>query len=76
MTRPDKAVYIMESFLGVFMSYFSIRQGFDLRSRRGPAPIANVKPLELHSLLHELTFLQLELALVLLADCKELTQED
>ena len=29
-TSPNKAAYIMESFLGVFMSYFSIHQGLAL----------------------------------------------
>ena len=64
------------SFLGVFMSYLGIHQGFGLRGRRGPPPIANVEPQVLHSLVHELTLLQLESGVVLLADRKELTQED
>ena len=41
---PNETTYIMESFLGVFMSYLSVHQGFDLRGRRGPPPIANVEP--------------------------------
>ena len=76
ITSSKKAPYIMESFLGVFMSYFSIHQRFGLRGCRSPPPIANVKPRVLHCLLHELTLLQLESGVVLLADGKELTQED
>ena len=76
VASPNETAYIMESFPGVFMSYLSIHQGFGLRGRRGPPPIANVEPQVLHSLLHELTLLQLESGVVLLADCKELAQED
>ena len=72
----NKTAYIMESFLGLFMSYLSIHQGFCLRGRKGPPPIANVEPQVLHSLLHELTLLQPESGVVPLADCKELAQED
>ena len=73
---PNETAYIMKSFLGVFVSYLSVPQGFGLRGRWGPLPIANVKPQVLHGLLHELTLLQLESRVVLLADRKELTQED
>ena len=76
VARPNETAYIMKSFLGVFVSYLSIHQGFGLRGRWGPSPIANVKPQVLHGLLHELTLLQLESCVVLLADRKELTQED
>ena len=38
---PNKATYIMESFLWVFMSYFGIHQGFGLRGCRRSPPIAN-----------------------------------
>ena len=41
---PNEATYIMESFLGVFQSYFGIHQGLCLRPVRGPPPIANVEP--------------------------------
>ena len=70
---PNEIAYIVESFLGVFMLYLSIHQGFGLRGRGGPSPIANIKPQVLHGLLHELTLLQLESGVVLLADRKELT---
>ena len=76
VARPNETAYIMKSFLGVFVSYLSIHQGFGLRGCWGPPPIANVKPRVLHGLLHELTLLQLESCVVLLADRKELTQED
>ena len=76
VARPNETAYIMESFLGIFMSYLSIHQGFGLRGRWGPPPIAYVKPQLLHGLLHELTLLQLESCVVPLADCKELTQEN
>ena len=76
VARPNETAYIMKSFLGGFVSYLSIHQGFGLRGRWGPPPIANVKPQVLHGLLHELTLLQLESCVVLLADRKELTQED
>ena len=76
VARPNETAYIMKSFLGVFVSYLGIHQGFGLRDRWGPPPIANVKPQVLHGLLHELTLLQLESCVVLLADRKELTQED
>ena len=76
VASPNETAYIMESFLGVFMSYLSVNQGFGLRGRRGPPPIANIEPLLLNSLLHELTLLQLESGVVLLVDCKELAQED
>ena len=48
VARPNEAAYIMESFLGVFMSHLSIHQGFGLRGRRGPPPLANVEPQVLH----------------------------
>ena len=73
---PNETAYIMELFLGVFMSYLSIHQGVGLRGRWGPPPIANVKPQLLHGLLHEVTLLQPESYVVLLADRKELTQDD
>ena len=73
---PNETAYIMESYLGVFMLYLTINQGFGLRGRRGSPPIANVEPQVLHRLLHELTLLQLESGVILLADCKELAQED
>ena len=76
VARPNETAYIMKSFLGVFVSYFSVHQGFGLRGRRGPPPIANVKPQVLHGLLHELTLLQLESCVVLLADRKELTEKN
>ena len=57
-------------------SALGIHQGLCLRGRWGPPPIASVKPQVLHGLLHELTLLQLESSVVLLADRKELTQED
>ena len=76
VASPNETVYTMESFFGVFMSYLSIRQGFGLRGCWGPPPIANVEPQVLHSLLHELTLLQLESSVVFLADRKELAQED
>ena len=76
VASPNETAYIMESFLGVFMSYLSVHQGFGLRGRWGPPPIANVEPQVPHSLLHELTLLQLESSVVLLADRKELAQED
>ena len=76
VASPHETAYIMESFLGVFMSYLGIHQGFGLRGRWGPPTIANVEPKVLHSLLHELTLLQLESSVVLLADRKELAQED
>ena len=73
---PNETTYIMELFLWVLMSYLSIHQGFGLRGRRGPSTVANVEPGVLHSLLHEVTLLQLESGLVLLADSEELTQEN
>ena len=76
VTGPNETAYIMESFLGVFMSYLSIHHVFRLRGRRGQLPIANVEPQVLHSLLQELTLLQLEFGVVALADRKELNQED
>ena len=76
VARPNETAYIMKSFLGVLVSYLSIHRRFGLRGRWGPPPIANVKPQVLHGLLHELTLLQLESCVVLLADHKELTQED
>ena len=76
VAHPNETAYIMESFLGVFMSYLRANQGFGLRGRWGPPPIANVKPQVLHGLLHELTLLQLVSCVVLLADRKELTQDD
>ena len=76
VARPNETANIMKSFLGVFVSYLSVHQGFGLRGRWGLPPIANVKPQVLHGLLHELTLLQLQSCVVLLADRKELTQED
>ena len=76
VARPNETAYIMKFFLGVFVSYLSVNQGFGLRGRWGLPPIANVKPQVLHGLMHELTLLQLESCVVLLADRKELTQED
>ena len=76
IASPDEAAYIMESFLGIFMSYLSIHQGFGLRGRRGPPTIANVETQVLHSLLHKITLLQLDSGVALLADRKELIQED
>ena len=76
VAHPNESAYIMKSFLEVFVSYLSIHQGFCLRGCWGPPPIANVKPQLLDGLLHELTLLQLESCVVLLADHKELTQED
>ena len=76
VARPNETAYIMKSFLGVFVSYLSVHQGFCLRGSWGPPPIANVRPQVLHGLLHELTLPQLESSVILLADCKELTQED
>ena len=73
---PNETAYIMKSFLGVFVSYLGIHQAFGLRGRWGPPPLANIKPQVLHGLLHELTLLQLESCVVLLANRKELTQED
>ena len=73
---PNETVYIMESYLRVFMSSLSVHQGFGARGRRGPPPIDNVEPQVLHSLLQDLTVLQLESGVVLLADCKELAEED
>ena len=70
---PNETTCIMESFLGVFMPYLSMHQGFGLRGRGGPPPLANIKPQVLHGLLHELTLLLLESCVVLLADRKELT---
>ena len=72
VASPNETAYIMESFLGFFISYLSVHQGFGLRG----GCIANVEPQVLHRLLHELTLLQLESSVVLLADCKELAQED
>ena len=65
--------YIMESFLGVFMFFLVMHQEFGLRGCRGLQPIANVEPEVLHSLLYDLTILELGLCVVLLADIKELT---
>ena len=76
VARPNETAYIMESFLGVLMSYLSIHREFGLRGRWGSPPIANVKAQVPHGLLQELTLLQLESCVVLLADRKELTQED
>ena len=76
VASPNETPYIMESFLEVFMPYVSIHQGFGLRGPWGPPPVANVEPQVLHSLLHELTLLQLESSVALLADRKELAQED
>ena len=76
VARPKETAYIMKSFLGDFVSYLGVHQGFGLRGRWGPPPIANVEPQVLHGLLHELTLLQLDSCVVLLADRKELTQED
>ena len=76
VAHSNETAYIMESFLGVFVSYLRAHQGFGRRGRWGPPPIANVKPQVLHGPLHELTLLQLESCVVLLADRKELTQED
>ena len=76
VARPNETAYIMESFLGVFKSYRSVYQGSRFRGRWGPPPIANLQPQVLHNLLHELTLLQLESCVVLLADRKKLTQED
>ena len=72
----NKATYITESFLGVFMSYLGIHQGFSLRGCWGPRPIAKIEPQALHGLLHELILLQLESDVVLLAGIKELPQKD
>ena len=76
VARPNETAYIMKSFLWVFVSYLSVRQGFGLRGRWGPPPLANVKPQVVHGLLHELTLLLLESCVVPLADRKELPQED
>ena len=76
VARPNETAYIMKSFLGVFVSYLSVHQGFGLRGRSGPPFLASVKPKVLHGLLHELILLHLESCVVLLADRKELTQED
>ena len=76
VASPNETAYIMESFLVVFMSYLSVHQGFCLRGRWGPLPIANVEPQVLHRPPHELTLLQLESSVVLLADRKEVAKED
>ena len=56
--RSNETARILGSFQGVFLSYLSILQGFGLGGRRGPPRRANVQPRVLHSLLHQLTFLQ------------------
>ena len=76
VATPNEAAYITECYLGVFMLYLSIHQSFGLRGSRCPSSIENVKPQVLHSLLHELTLLQLESSVVPLADSKEPAQED
>ena len=76
VASPNETRYIMESFLGLFMPYVSNHPGFGLLGRWGPPPIAKNKLQVLHSLLHELTLLQLESCVVLLAKRKELTQEN